>query len=230
MNKRSLAYVLPVLAVICGTGPAAAQSGPPPQAPAAPTKTIGKASHPQQQTVPSLIVMNAKGASLAGNTLVLSGISPNSIIFADRPVRSAGHALTTHLIDTWNEGKDSFAKDPPNATVSVFDKDGGAVKDAVVVLKNPKLDGDKLTFAVDVLEGDITGGTGAASVFIDLIGLPASPMSFAGVARRAAFRGAFYAGAVGAAAAAADYGYPPPPPPYYAPYAPAYAPYYRPYY
>jgi hypothetical protein len=172
-----------------------------------------------QQVVPSLIVMNATGATMTTETLVLTGVAPSSIIFADRPVRSAGHALTSHLIDTWSEGKDSFAKDPPNATISVFDKEAKVVKDAVVTLKNPRLEGDRLTFAIDVLEGEITGADGAASVFIDLIGLPATPMSFAGVARRTAFRGAFYAGA--ATAAAAPYYRPyyyPPPPPYYRPY------------
>ncbi len=44
--------------------------------------------------------------------------------------------------------------------------------DAVVVLKSPKLEGDKLTFDVDVLEGDLAGGDGAASVFMDIINLP----------------------------------------------------------
>ena len=64
----------------------------------------------------------------------------------------------------------TFAADPPNATVSVFSKDGSGVRDAVVVLKTPKLEGDRLTFDVDVLEGDLTGGDGPASVFIDRFG------------------------------------------------------------
>ena len=52
------------------------------------------------------------------------------------------------------------AKDPPNATVSAFSKDGPAIRDAVVVLKTPKLEGDRLTFDVDVLEGELTGADG----------------------------------------------------------------------
>ena len=40
-------------------------------------------------------------------------------------------------------------------------------------LKSPKLEGDRLTFDVDVLEGDLTGGDGAVSVFTDVINLPA---------------------------------------------------------
>ena len=65
---------------------------------------------------------------------------------------------------------ESFTKDPPNATVSVFSTDGSKVRDAVVVLKTAKLDGDRLTFDVDVLEGDLSGGDGPAALFIDRFG------------------------------------------------------------
>jgi hypothetical protein len=213
---------LSVLTMLWLVPAAAAQEAPP--GPAAPMKTIGGT---KQQTVPSLIVLNAQGAGLAGNTLTLTGVAPSSIIFADRPVRAAGHALTAHLIDEWSKGQDSFANDPPNATVSVFDQAAGTVKDAVVVLRQPALQGDRLTFTVQVLEGDLAGANGPASVFIDIIGMPLTPFSFAGAARRTAYRGAFYAGAMAGAA----YGYPPPPlyHPYYHPYYPVAAPYYRPY-
>ena len=48
--------------------------------------------------VPSLAVLNSKGAILQGNKLTLSDVSPNSIVFADRPVRAAGHVLTSEFI------------------------------------------------------------------------------------------------------------------------------------
>ena len=196
-------------ATLCGTGMALAQTAPAPSS----MKTIGTpAAAAKPEIVPSLFVLNSRGATLQGDTLTLTGVTPHSIIFADRPVRSAGHQLTADIIADWGAGDDSFTKNPPNATVSVFSKDG-SVKDAVVVLKNPKLEGDKLTFNVQTLEGDLTGGDGAAAVFIDIIGRPFTPMSFAGVARRTAFRGAMYAGAAGAvaygaAAYAAPYAYP----------------------
>lgn len=137
---------------------------------------------------------------------------------------AAGHALTAHLLEEWAVGSDSFAKDPPNATVSVFDMAGSSVKDAVVTLKNPKMEGSQLTFDVALLEGDLGNADGPASVFIDIIGMPFTPLSFAGMARRTAYRGAFYAGAAAAAAGAYGYYHPYAPPPY------AYAPYpYRPY-
>jgi hypothetical protein len=143
-------------------------------------KTIGQA---KPEVVLSLIVLNVRGASLQGQTLTLDGVAPNSIAFADRPVRSAGHVLTAHLLEEWGTGSDSFAKDPPNATVSAFSKDGSGVRDAVVVLKTPKLQGDRLTFDVQVLEGDLAGADGPASVFIDIIGMPWTPLSFAGITR-----------------------------------------------
>lgn len=211
MTNKHFAILRTALFASILAGPFAVPDGafaqtPPPHVPL--QKTIGKA---KPEVLPSLIVMNARGATLQGDKLALSGIASNAIIFADRPKRAAGHALTAHLLEEWATGSDSFAKDPPNATVSVFSKDGSVIRDAVVVLKSPKLDGDKLTFDVQVLEGDLAGADGPASVFIDIIGMPFTPLSFAGMARRTAYRAAWYSGA--AAGAAAAYGYAPPPPP-----------------
>jgi hypothetical protein len=214
MSITGLIQIAGVLTVASLFGPtiALAQTAPG----SASMKTIGTpASAAKPEIVPSLFVLNSRGATLQGDVLTLTGVTPHSIIFADRPIRAAGHQLTADVIADWGSGEDSFSKNPPNATVSVFSKDG-SVKDAVVVLKNPKLEGDKLTFNVQTLEGDLNGGDGAASVFIDIIGRPFTPLSFAGVARRSAFRGAMYAGAVGAAAYgaaayAAPYAYAPPP-------------------
>jgi len=151
-----------------------------------PPKVIGT---PQQsQIVPSMIVINAQSAKISNQKLVLDGVSPNAIVFADRPIRAAGHALTTHLLEEWSASSpDSFAKDPPNATVSAMNKAKGTVADAVVVLKAPKLEGDRLTFDIALLEGDLGRADGPATLFIDIIDLP--------VARRTAHRSAWYAGA-----------------------------------
>jgi len=140
-------------------------------------KTIGQTT--PTGPVPSLAVLNAAGAKLEGGKLTLTGVAPNSIVFADRPVRAAGHVMTEQFIMQWDEGKDSFAKDPPNATVSVLGGDGSKVSDAVVTLKAPKLEGGNLTFDVVVLEGSLAGSSGPAALFIDHF---------------AAFGGGFHAG------------------------------------
>jgi hypothetical protein len=229
MSVLRIAVAMMTVAAVIGTsGSVFAQATTPALSNTQTQKTIGLPSKPEAAKIePSLIVMNAAGATLADNKLTLTGLAPNAIIFADRPTRAAGHALTVHLLEEWGTAPDaSFAKDPPNATVSAFSKDGSLTRDAVVVLKNPDLQGDKLTFEVQVLEGDLKGADGPASVFIDIIGLPFTPLSFAGVARRTAYRAAVYN------AAAYPYGYPaayppayyPPPPPRcgYYPYPPCY--------
>ena len=48
-------------------------------------KTIGQAA--RAEVVPSLFVLNSRGATLQGGKLTLTGVSPNSIVFADRPVQ-----------------------------------------------------------------------------------------------------------------------------------------------
>src|SRR4051812_6055446 len=190
MSAKRIACTVLAAAVLLGApGWVLGQSTTSPPAHVPLQKTIGQA---RPGIVPSLIVMNASGASLVGGNLTLTGVAPNAIVFADRPVRSAGHALTAHLIEEWNRGSDSFAKDPPNATVSVFTRDGARIRDAVVVLKNPVLQGDRLAFDVEVLAGNLAGADGPASVFIDAIALPFAPLSFAGVASRTADRAAFY--------------------------------------
>jgi len=145
---------------------------------------------------------------------------------------SGRHALTSHLLEEWTNANGTFAGDPPNATVSVFNKDASSVRDAVVVLKTPKLEGDKLTFDVDVLEGDLTGGDGPASVFIDRfgfgfggVGRPGVGVGGVGRVGVGVGRAAWYRGAaVGAAAVgtAAAYGAYAAPACGYYPYPPCY--------
>jgi hypothetical protein len=146
------------------------------QAPAPVPKAPDAITAPAQKTIgtpaarrrsEALIVLNAKGATLSGNTLTLSGVASSAILFASRPVRGAGHMSTPDLEALWSTG--SFAKDPPNATVSAFSKDGTKVSDAVVVLKSVRSDGHKAIFDVAVLEGDIAKADGPAAVFIDTI-------------------------------------------------------------
>lgn len=188
--------MLAVTATLCSAETAFAQNAAAPSS----MKTVDTRSAPAKPEIgPSLFVLNSRGATSQGDALTLTGVTPSSIIFSDRPVRSVGHQPTADVIAEWGSRDDSFTRNPPNATSSVFGKDG-SVKDAIVVLKNPKLEGDKLNFSVQTLEEDVVGADGGAALFIDIIGRPFTLMSFAGVARRSAFGGAMYAGAATAAA------------------------------
>jgi hypothetical protein len=175
------------------------------------------------ETVQLLFVQNSTGVAIdkVGRTLTLKGVSPTTLFFSDRPVRIAGHFHTKNeFLPLWTEGKDSFLKDPPNATLSVFEKGRDDLTDVVVKLQNPRLKGSDLLYTITVLEGRLPKIGGPASLFIDIIGLPWTPFSYAGVARRwtrrAVLFGPAYTSAAAAAAIAAHpapvYVTPPPPP------------------
>jgi hypothetical protein len=83
-----------------------------------------------------------------------------------------------------------FGLDPPNADLSVLE--GDSLQQIVVVLKDPVLEDGNLTYTVEVLEGDMPTSGNNVSVFIDVVGMPATPVSAAGVARRSYRRAVIY--------------------------------------
>jgi hypothetical protein len=131
-----------------------------------------------------LFVQTAKSMSFdkSANKLTLEGVSPVTLFFSDRPERIAGNMRTTAFVPFWSTGKDSFLKDPPNADVSILE--GDKLRQVVVVLQAPELNGDNLTYTVKVLQGEMPAKGADVSVFIDIIGMPRTPFSYAGVRRR----------------------------------------------
>jgi hypothetical protein len=111
------------------------------------------------------------------------------VYFTDRPERIAGNMKTTAFIPFWSEGKDSFKSNPPNADISLIESD--KLRQVVVELEDPVLTGDDLTYVVKILQGDMPMKAADVSVFIDIIGRPLTPFSYAGVARRT-YRRSFY--------------------------------------
>jgi hypothetical protein len=156
---------------------------------AAPMVPLGSAmaqsgKEPQAKQADFLFVQTAKAMSFdkSANKLTLEGISPVTLFFSDRPERIAGNMKTTAFVPFWSTGKDSFLKDPPNADVSILE--GDKLRQVVVVLQAPDLKGDNLTYTVKVLDGEMPAKGADVSVFIDIIGMPRTPYSYAGFARR----------------------------------------------
>jgi hypothetical protein len=141
---------------------------------------------PKTEKVQMLFVQNAQHAELNNNKLILKGMSPTTLFFSDRPQRIAGHLPSDEILPLWKDGKNSFTADPPNATLSILNQ--SEVTDVVVELRNPVLKGDELTYNVKVLSGPVMAKGGPCSLFIDIIGMPLTPMSYAGAARRTAAR------------------------------------------
>jgi hypothetical protein len=152
-------------------------------------RTAGAAEHEHEHTQAKhgdkpqfLFVQNAEGVEFADGRLTLKGVSPVTVLFSDRPERLAGHMKTSDFVPFWGQGADSFKLDPPNATLSVLE--GGDMANVVVELSEPRLAGGDLSYAVKVLDGQPPASGGAASLFIDIIGMPLTPVSFAGADRR----------------------------------------------
>jgi hypothetical protein len=121
------------------------------------------AAEAQPIMVQVLFVQNAKAVVFDKGTLTLKGVSPMTIFFSDRPVRIAGHFNTKdEFVPLWDEGKDSFLKDPPNATVSMYEKGKEQLDDVVVKLSHPRLKGEDLMYDISVIEGKPPGKVGNA--------------------------------------------------------------------
>jgi len=136
------------------------------------------------ESIEWLFVQNAHSVTLRDGVLTLDGIAPTTLFFSDRPEKIAAHGLTAEFMTFWSTGggSDNFEKSPPNATLSIVSEDGA--EDVVVTLTNPRLNGDTLQYDVTVIEGrdDVEGGP--CSLFVDVIGMPLTPVSVAGVGRR----------------------------------------------
>jgi hypothetical protein len=88
------------------------------------------------------------------------------------------------FVEQWAVGADSFATDPPNAVLSGGEPAADTPSDVVVVLRHPTIGDDSVTYTIEVLEGEVPAEAGPCTLFIDPLGRPLSPVSFAGMHRR----------------------------------------------
>ncbi len=152
----------------------------------------GVAAQDAEAQADFLFVQTAKRMAFDAdqNRLTLSGVSPVTLFFSDRPERIAGNMATAAFVPFWSEGADSFLSDPPNADLSILED--GTLRQTVVELRDPVLEGEDLHYTVRIVGGGMPLLGEAVSVFIDIIGMPLTPLSYAGVARRGYRRAALY--------------------------------------
>lgn len=108
----------------------------------------------------------------AAKTLRLVKVHPQTLYFADRPVRVAGHIKMDAYLAEWTSkaGPDNFKNDPPNATLSVYEPGKSENTLAVVEISHPKLSGSDLTYNYKLIDGKLPSSGGATALFIDWIG------------------------------------------------------------
>ena len=107
------------------------------------------------EDIEALFAQTAHEMTTDGDRVTFHKLSPSTLYFSDRPQRVVGHLTTKQFVDEWDKGDNSFAEDPPNAVISFVEKGDETPEDAIVVLKDPQIDGDSLTYTVDMLEGSL---------------------------------------------------------------------------
>ncbi|TMV07524.1 hypothetical protein FGK63_08615 [Ruegeria sediminis] len=102
--------------------------------------------------------------------LRLINVGNQTVYFSDRPERVAGHIHLDKFVNGWSKGDDSFAQNPPNAALSVYEPGGEDNALVVVELFEPVKDGNDLVYTYKLIDGDMPESGGATSLFIDTFG------------------------------------------------------------
>jgi hypothetical protein len=119
-----------------------------------------------------LQIANDIRVDAGAQTLRLVNVGQQTLYFADRPERIAGHIKMADFLTEWTSkaGANNFGSDPPNATLSVFEPGKPNDTLAVVKISNPKVEGTDLVYNYKLIEGTLPATGGATSLFIDWIG------------------------------------------------------------
>jgi len=120
-----------------------------------------------------MFVQVAEGIKADDATIRLVNAAQQSVYFSDRPVRVAGHLTMTGFLDEWKakEGPDNFGASPPNATLSVYEPGQTTNTLTVIVISKPVVEGRDPVYNYKLIQGQMPKTGGAASLFIDWIGL-----------------------------------------------------------
>jgi len=129
-------------------------------------------------------VQSAHGLTTTESTVTFHWQAHSTLFFADRPQRVVGHMHTNKFVSDWGEGDNSFAEDPPNAVLSFLEEGDAVPEEVTMVIRDPQLTENTLTYTVEVLDGTLPAKAGPSTLFIDPFGRPLSPVSAAGMNRR----------------------------------------------
>jgi len=129
------------------------------------------------ERIDALFVQSATAFSSAPGTITLHGLADSTVYFADRPRREIGHIPSSRFVQLWEAGASNFSVDPPNAVLSFLDDNGDSPPDAVLVLREPRLEADSLSYKVEILDGTLPARSGPCTLFIDVFGRPLAPVA-----------------------------------------------------
>ena len=127
-------------------------------------------SHDTQKNTQWLYMVTSDQAAVKNNNgdmqIVVPVDSSNTAGFGDRPARIVQKMTIEDLASLWDEGENSFSKDPPNTGMYMAKKHG------IVVLKSLVIENSNaiFTFTMDDNSQDtfVSGDTGMLALVIDL--------------------------------------------------------------
>jgi len=125
-----------------------------------------------ESKVQLMFVQSAESLKADDKTLRLVNVTPQTIYFSDRPVRVAGHITMPAFLEEWTTaaGPNNFSKDPPNATLSVYEPGKESNTLTVVEISKPVVEGKDLVYSYKLVEGKMPSSGGVSALFIDWIG------------------------------------------------------------
>jgi len=138
------------------------------------------------ERIDALFVQSATAFSSAPGTITLHGLADSTVYFADRPRRGIGHIPSSRFVQLGEAGASNFSVDPPNAVLSFLEQDGESPPDAVLVLREPRLEANSLSYNVEILDGTLPARSGPCTLFIDVFGRPLIPIATPGLQGRKA--------------------------------------------
>jgi hypothetical protein len=148
------------------------------------TKKMSETDVTQLENIQAMFVQSAHGMTSDDGNITFHGHAHSTLFFADRPQRVVGHMHTNKFVSEWGDGENSFAEDPPNAVFSFLEEGDAVPEEVTMVIRDPQVTEDTLTYKVEVLDGTLPAKAGPCSLFIDPFGRPLSPVSAAGMHRR----------------------------------------------
>ncbi len=139
----------------------------------APLSALLSPARAADDKVQLMFVQSAESLKADDKTLRLVNVSPQAIYFSDRPKRVAGHLTMPAYLEEWTAaaGPNNFAKNPPNATLSVYEAGQSTNALAVVTISQPVVEGKDIVYRYKLIEGKVPTAGGATSLFIDWIGV-----------------------------------------------------------
>jgi hypothetical protein len=127
----------------------------------------------QEKKVQLMFVQTSETLKADDKTLRLVNVGQQTLYFSDRPARVAGHLTMPAYLDEWTAraGPNNFAKNPPNATLSVYQPGAQQNTLTVITISNPVVDGRDLVYSYKLVEGTVPKSGGVTALFVDWIGV-----------------------------------------------------------